>query len=131
MDDFAVSFFRRNGARKELLKHLTLQDDKTEDELAVWSESLVRDLMMSTETGTGTGKGGEARPIRLLDVGSCYNPVLNSPNAAAFEVTALDLEPAHPSVYQGDFLRVDITDGRAIQAIMGTAAVWCWMNRGA
>jgi hypothetical protein len=102
MWDFAVSFFRRNGARKELLRHLA--KDRPEEEMAAWTRSLVRDLMRQRETTA------EPVPIKLLDVGSCYNPLLQSPNAAAFDVTALDLQPAHPSVLQGDFLQVGIAD---------------------
>ena len=49
-----------------------------------------------------------ARSIRLVDVGSCYNPIGKSENAAAFCVTALDLCPVDPSVYQCDFLELGI-----------------------
>ena len=50
----------------------------------------------------------EPRKIRLVDVGSCYNPISHSPAAAAFDVTALDLCPTDPSVLQCDFLALEI-----------------------
>ena len=67
--------------------------------------------------------GGAGRRLRLLDVGSCYNPF--SPESlrvilgrgdggagggadAMFEVTALDLAPAHESVLQCDFLALEV-----------------------
>nr|XP_045592865.1 S-adenosylmethionine sensor upstream of mTORC1-like [Procambarus clarkii] len=46
--------------------------------------------------------------VKMLDVGSCYNPFL------AFEeldVTAIDLCPAHPSVKKCDFLRLEVCIG--------------------
>lgn len=46
--------------------------------------------------------------IRLLDVGSCYNPFQQCANAVAFAVTALDLCPANESVYVCDFLKVSV-----------------------
>ena len=45
--------------------------------------------------------------IRLLDVGSCFNPFAAYPS---LEVTAVDLEPRHHSVYAADFLSVDVTE---------------------
>jgi hypothetical protein len=50
-----------------------------------------------------------AEKIRLLDVGSCYNPFVASPHAALLDVTALDLHPAEGSpVLQCDFLNLAI-----------------------
>ncbi|EDW74377.1 uncharacterized protein Dwil_GK21419 [Drosophila willistoni] len=43
--------------------------------------------------------------LRVLDVGSCFNPFRNS---AHFEVTALDLCPATEDVLQADFLKVEV-----------------------
>jgi len=48
------------------------------------------------------------RKIRLLDVGSCYNPLVQSPNASLFDITAIDLYPSNPTVFQCDFLNLDI-----------------------
>jgi 25S rRNA (adenine2142-N1)-methyltransferase len=45
-------------------------------------------------------------PIRVLDVGSCYNPFAVF---ADLQVTALDIAPAVPSVARCDFLSVPVT----------------------
>uniref|UniRef100_A0A1I8P6V8 S-adenosylmethionine sensor upstream of mTORC1 n=1 Tax=Stomoxys calcitrans TaxID=35570 RepID=A0A1I8P6V8_STOCA len=43
--------------------------------------------------------------IKVLDVGSCFNPFGKSEN---FEVTAIDLCPATEDVLKGDFLKIQI-----------------------
>uniref|UniRef100_H2YK68 S-adenosylmethionine sensor upstream of mTORC1 n=1 Tax=Ciona savignyi TaxID=51511 RepID=H2YK68_CIOSA len=45
--------------------------------------------------------------IRLLDVGSCYNPFSEMQE---FETTAIDLSPANDTVYQCDFISVEVSD---------------------
>ncbi|KXJ84079.1 hypothetical protein RP20_CCG021900 [Aedes albopictus] len=47
----------------------------------------------------------EISRVRLLDVGSCYNPFSKF---ADFEVTAIDIAPAHESVKYCDFLEVPL-----------------------
>lgn len=47
----------------------------------------------------------EISRVRLLDVGSCYNPFSEF---ADFEVTAIDIAPAHESVKYCDFLEVPL-----------------------
>ena len=49
----------------------------------------------------------EGRDVRLLDVGSCYNPFLGTPG---FQVTALDLCPMSPTVLICDFLELHVGD---------------------
>lgn len=49
----------------------------------------------------------KADKIRLLDVGSCFNPFAEYD---IFEVTAVDIAPADDSVFECDFLNVDIGD---------------------
>lgn len=44
---------------------------------------------------------------KLLDVGSCYNPFSKFDK---FEVTAIDIAPAHPSVLSCDFLSVNMSE---------------------
>ncbi len=47
--------------------------------------------------------------IKLLDVGSCYNPILKFPDLLPyFDVTAIDLYPADSSVAKCDFITVNI-----------------------
>ncbi|RUS80647.1 hypothetical protein EGW08_011597 [Elysia chlorotica] len=48
--------------------------------------------------------------VRLLDVGSCYNPFLECPE---FESIGIDLSPATQSVYQCDFLQLELTPSLA------------------
>lgn len=55
--------------------------------------------------------------IRLLDVGSCYNPFESCSNAAAFAVTALDLCPAKDSVYLCDFLKVSVANSGSVMEV--------------
>lgn len=45
--------------------------------------------------------------IRLLDVGSCYNPFKPFPE---FDVTAVDIAPAIDDVFECDFLNVELGD---------------------
>lgn len=52
--------------------------------------------------------------LRILDVGSCFNPFGKSPH---FEVTAIDLCPATNEVFKGDFLKIQVkkTEGIIFQ----------------
>ncbi|XP_065830004.1 S-adenosylmethionine sensor upstream of mTORC1-like isoform X2 [Oscarella lobularis] len=43
--------------------------------------------------------------LRLLDVGSCYNPFLSA-GSRDFDVTAIDISPATDTVLRGDFLEI-------------------------
>ena len=109
MENFALSFFRRNGARKVYVKELSQAhllangSEIPRAEREATEAGLPRDLMRS-----GKGPSSAADPIRLLDVGSCYNPILGSPSAEAFEITAIDLFPAAESVMQCDFLALEV-----------------------
>lgn len=51
--------------------------------------------------------------IKLLDVGSCYNPFKPFPE---FQVTAIDIAPAIEDVYECDFLNVDLGDSTEISS---------------
>jgi hypothetical protein len=79
------------GARKHYLKTLPNEHKSTSLELS-------RDLFEGD------------RPVSILDIGSCYNYFLHSKSAKLFSITAIDLCPAHESVYRGDFLRIHIGD---------------------
>lgn len=55
--------------------------------------------------------------VRVLDVGSCYNPLARSPDASYLDITAVDLHPANNNnvgedskfhVHTCDFLQVEI-----------------------
>jgi hypothetical protein len=116
MESFALSYFRHGGARKHYLdKNYNIR----EAQFPSWEEKkefvgrLEKDLMARTSGEDATGNGAkydyaDARKIRLLDVGSCYNPIGKSNQAGVFDVTALDLFPADPTVFQCDFLNLTV-----------------------
>ena len=126
IEKYSIQFFRGNGARKD---YLTANNhDPNLPGHRELAESLPKDIMLEETfkdklSPSSTAKKTEdisgnvlisrnvlssARLIRLVDVGSCYNPIGKSENAAAFTVTALDLCPVDPSVYQCDFLELGI-----------------------
>lgn len=100
MQSFAHTYFRNGGARKHYLRSHISQSADSLNSNAKRQVELQKDMMISAT-------GADAARIRLLDVGSCYNPLAKS-EADVFEVTALDLYPADPSVYQCDFLNIAI-----------------------
>ncbi|XP_076801036.1 S-adenosylmethionine sensor upstream of mTORC1-like isoform X1 [Clavelina lepadiformis] len=53
--------------------------------------------------------------IKLLDVGSCYNPYSEMPE---FETVALDLAPANQNVFKCDFLYVEIVEASNANAFL-------------
>jgi hypothetical protein len=77
-------------------------------------KNLCDNLMETVISETHT----EYSPIRVLDVGSCYNPLASPVDGEsvldidavvpldAFQITPVDLYPANPSVFQCDFLNV-------------------------
>ena len=105
MEKFMVNFFKEGGARKaymKIIKRNTKDNDqkgkeKEKERNTVSLESFPIDLK-------------ESKKIKILDVGSCYNPFA-SPLCESrdyFEVTAIDLKPAETAieVLQCDFLDV-------------------------
>jgi hypothetical protein len=51
----------------------------------------------------------QSNKIKLLDIGSCYNPLLKFEDLLPFfDCTAIDLCPVDPSVYKCDFLTVEV-----------------------
>jgi len=105
METFALDYFRSGVARKHHIKqqrskHGNIERSKEElDAENAEFGKLQADLLKTDENG------GFSR-LRLLDVGSCYNPIAKSKESAKFDVTALDLYPADPSVYRCDFLNL-------------------------
>ena len=165
MENFAVRYFRNGGARKHYLKRFFKQDDSSakaehvninnrdkrihavaENEWSVeqkqwFVDSLAKDLMsaaVSLQEKASQREDEDAySKIRLLDVGSCYNPIGRSTDTVAvataeggvtvaaeelFEVTALDLYPAHPSVLQCDFLQLAVGAPGSAPVIVDAAA---------
>jgi hypothetical protein len=121
-ETFSIAYFRKGGARKHYLKSARNVESRSAD------DSLVKDLMAASALEScntshlphaGSGDAGAvqelaaaaavaARKIRVLDVGSCYNPIARSEQASLFDVIALDLFPVDASVLQCDFLNLVI-----------------------
>ena len=59
-------------------------------------------------TSTDSSSLSDRPKLKVLDVGSCYNPFLTGPYNTPFDITALDLCPTDPTVYQSDFLTLKI-----------------------
>jgi hypothetical protein len=97
-ETFSIAYFREGGARKHYLRSLAAGERVSRIDETV-SDSIAKDLMAD---------GSSSRKIRLLDVGSCYNPLAKCARADQFEVTALDLYPVDPSVLQCDFLNLEV-----------------------
>lgn len=73
-------------------------------------EERILDAMREAGEDIGTrnlqvNESGNNSRLKLLDVGSCYNPFLKYDQ---FEVLAIDIAPANPLVRQCDFLSVDL-----------------------
>eukprot|EP01032_Pedospumella_encystans_P021740 gene21740-24655_t len=111
METFAINYFRLGGVRKHHIKKQRSQFKGIERAKAdIDAENAEFAKLPSDLLSTYGSK------IRLLDVGSCYNPFKHSENASQLDVTALDLYPSDPSVYQCDFLglQVGATDSAPI-----------------
>ncbi len=110
MFNFALSYFRRNGAKKHYISSLIAsgavsREDK--DEMDALYASLDRDLFPPIRDGTPSSNNSNDNKIRLLDVGSCYNPLQKHAGLKrAFTAHCIDLAPAHPSVMKADFLQL-------------------------
>jgi hypothetical protein len=111
MESFALSYFRHGGARKH---YLDKKYNIREAQFPSWDEKkefvgrFDKDLMMPPGGSSDEQANMQARKIRLLDVGSCYNPIGKSDQAGVFDVTALDLFPADPTVFQCDVLNLAV-----------------------
>lgn len=90
MKSFKTKYFQ---SRKESQGNQEIYDFKS------FYDSLTTNLMASNESPDFD------RKIRLVDVGSCYNPFKH---CTAFDTVALDLCPTDPSVYKCDFLNLEI-----------------------
>jgi salicylate hydroxylase len=100
--NYALSYFRHGNAAKQFYKiHSLKKHDKNHP---YWNLSwdLMNDFSSSEQ-------GASEKKIRLLDVGSCYNPLERNPlYREKFDILPIDLYPADNSVYQCDFLNLQI-----------------------
>lgn len=99
MRDFAINFFKHGIAKRHYLKSIKskVADLSSSQDIKTMGDSLLTDLTEVMEDGK----------IKLVDVGSCYNPFSDE---AFFDVTALDLCPAKDcsSVFTCNFLELQI-----------------------
>ena len=85
-----MEFFTRGGARKAFIKSLRKDGTcKISQSVLSTSDDLIKH-----------------RKIKVLDIGSCYNPFAKCKSKDALDITALDLKPAAEGVLQCDFLDV-------------------------
>ena len=100
--NFTVTFFMKGGARRAYLKQIERQNinrrnaAKSTAALEALFKRLPKDVIPP------------GKKIKVLDVGSCYNPLSRSVLREHFEVTAVDLFPANSSVHQADFLNISV-----------------------
>lgn len=111
MVDYIIKWFLRGAADKYYINQLLGTTVSNEDRKKMF-DSLSKVSSLSEKR----------RKIRILDVGSCYNPLqhilhgdsseYNKEVKEHFEdVTAIDLHPADPSVLRCDFLSVTPNSG--------------------
>lgn len=71
---------------------------------------LYRRKQESSENAMDAKLYEEVTKFNVLDVGSCHNPLLKRlKNSEKFQITAMDLSPACPTVFQGDFLQIPLS----------------------
>jgi hypothetical protein len=111
MKSFTLKYFTQGGAKKHHLRvmrdqYMLIHGSEMPAELNNAEHGkLAKNVMSPGDVNT------KSRRIRLLDVGSCYNPLNDaSADSDQFEVTALDLYPVHSSVMQCDFLNLKVGD---------------------
>eukprot|EP01032_Pedospumella_encystans_P019193 gene19193-21830_t len=102
METFAVGYFKHGTARKHYVKEYQAKHNLSRN------DTVLKELLNSLPKDLTTVDSPYGNRIKLLDVGSCYNPIGRSNNDASLDVTALDLYPADPSVFQADFLNLAI-----------------------
>jgi len=73
-----------------------------------WSREAVRWILREIGVDGAVVAEPSNRPLRLLDVGSSFGAFIG---ASGVDCVALDLAPAHPEVWQADFLQLSIEDG--------------------
>lgn len=111
-----MSFFRKNGARKDYVKYIMdtkAPSDLQGDALYAYKQQLIESLELDLMASNNDNESNSFQKIRLLDVGSCYNPLQKIVNETQeshlYDITALDLFPGDPSVLQCDCIDLKIT----------------------
>lgn len=91
---FMANFFLHGGATKHHVRFNKKIDSNFQ------SIPLVKNILCDAM--------GTSRKLQVLDVGSCYNPLVHSEYAEHMDVVAVDLYPGDESVYQCDFLALTV-----------------------
>jgi len=103
IENYIVNYYRGDGALRCILKRIKSAYFRVHNQRLPENE-----LKIAIDFIAGLRNKGESK-IRVLDVGSCYNPFQGCPSSSYFDVTAIDLYPAHPSVLKCDFLSLNVT----------------------
>lgn len=112
MLDFLVNFYCQGGAARFYFKYNRENNIEIKEKTRL--PSLIRKpptnlkLEESSTTSSTSSSSPLLRPIKILDVGSCYNPIAKFEESEGIEVTALDLSPACSSVIPCDFLGLKV-----------------------
>lgn len=115
VEQFSLEYFKCNGASKAFIKEIKNFGHQNQisgtdcNTIASCINSKLASVDYITNNSKTIPTSPYSNPIRLLDVGSCYNPFLHSTNAHLYNITAIDLYPKHESVLECDFLALDIT----------------------
>lgn len=96
--EWSVNYCRDYFKNDSMITHLRQRELRIMDELKI--DSTEMDQLNSLKTLS-------MEKIKLLDVGSCYNPF---EKYSEFEVTAIDIAPAIDTVRECDFLNVELAD---------------------
>jgi len=107
MTQYAIKYFHDGGAKRHYQKMLRQQKlPQLTNNTTTSNHNTPKSVTKSKdELSTYLGRN----KLQLLDVGSCYNPLNTAANAEYFDITAIDLCPATNSVYQCDFLTVQLS----------------------
>jgi 25S rRNA (adenine2142-N1)-methyltransferase len=104
-EDFWENETRLNWISKYLTKYFVEKDVER------FQKRLCRRAHISDEKSILDVVQNFEKPIRILDVGACHNPLSKIlDNSDIFEITAIDLSPASESVFRADFLQIPLSD---------------------
>jgi hypothetical protein len=105
MVDYCIRFFCHGGAARHYMKAHQPIDGPVSD--GYWKElhSSLTSALCHIDC-----------KIKLVDVGSCYNPLSKLSSSRLFDITALDLCPGHESVYRCDFLDLTVLPSSTLDA---------------
>ena len=129
--DISIDYFFNGGFRKFLEK-----DERRKKFYALDKKNFLSGLGSKTtcdeETSIEIPKGFPTNndfKIKLLDVGSCYNPFATYPE---FDTVAIDLFPANRTVVKCDFLSVnvdlDVSLDKCIESVKFSSDVFCLLK---